>query len=235
MDTERLEKNYRRVLDRAMAAAERAHRPRESWRLVAVTKEVGDEAAAALYELGAAELGENRVKELLRKREALSELNVRWHMIGHLQRRKARDIVGIVELIHSVDSPRLAREIEKRAANAGAAQKVLLEVNVSGEESKYGLTAPGAYDLAREMQDYRYTRPAGLMTMAPIVEDAGQTRPIFRNLRELGERLADEGLFAGPEFELSMGMTQDFEVAIEEGATIIRVGSAIFEGVEDER
>jgi len=226
-----LAENYRTVLDRAAAAAARAGRAADSWRLVAVTKTVSADLAAALVELGSTDLGENRVKELLAKQQALSGFDVRWHMIGHLQRNKVKKVAGSVELIHSVDSERLAAEIEKVAARLEITQNVLLEVNVSGEESKYGLVPENAPPLAAKIGGMDHLTLKGLMTMAPIVDEAEKTRPLFARLRDLGERMAAEGLFEGPSFELSMGMTQDFEVAIEEGATIIRVGSALFEGL----
>lgn len=226
-----LAENRRRVIERAEAAASRAGRTADSWRLVAVTKAVSADLAAALVDLGAADLGENRVNELVSKQQALGELEVRWHMIGHLQRNKVKKVAGRVELIHSVDSERLADEIEKVAGALEIAQKVLLEVNVSGEEAKYGLTGENAPRIGENIAAMAHVTLEGLMTMAPIVDDAQETRPLFARLRELGERMAADGLFAGDGFELSMGMTQDFEVAIEEGATMIRVGSALFRGL----
>ncbi len=231
MDKERLAANYRDVMDRAARAAERAGRPAGSWRLVAVTKTVDADTAAALVSLGAPDLAENRVQALVAKQSALAGLDVRWHFIGHLQTNKARKVAGKVVLVHGVDSLRLAEAIDAAAAKAGVVQDVLLEVNVSGEESKLGLAAEEAPRIAADARSLAGVRVVGLMTMAPIAGDAEETRPVFRALRELGARMSADGLFAREGFELSMGMTQDFEVAIEEGATLIRVGSALFAGV----
>ncbi|MCD6405367.1 MAG: YggS family pyridoxal phosphate-dependent enzyme [Planctomycetes bacterium] len=231
MDREILAANFESVIHRAGEAAQRAGRPEGSWRLISVTKTVSWEVAAALVELGARDLGENRVQELLSKQEALSGKPVRWHMIGHLQRNKVRKVAGRVELVHSVDSPRLAEEIDRVAGAGGVVQDVLIEVNVSGEESKWGISAGEARELAAALGQMRHVNLAGLMTMAPIVSDPQETRPVFRNLRKLGDQLAAGGLFDREPFDLSMGMTQDFEVAIEEGATLIRVGSALVKGI----
>ena len=224
--------NLASVLGRASAAAERAGRLPRSWRLVAVTKTVSPGLAAALADLGAADLGENRVQDLLAKRDALAGRAVRWHLIGHLQTNKVRKVVGAVDLIHSVDSLRLAGEIEKAAAAIAFLQEVLLEVNVSGETSKFGLALADAASVAAGVAELPHVRLVGLMTMAPIVDDPEKTRPLFGRLRRLAGEVAARGLFARSPYELSMGMTQDFEVAIEEGATLIRVGSALFEGIQ---
>lgn len=231
MDVERLKANYRDVSSRAAAAAERAGRPEGSWRLVAVTKSVGADVAAALARLGVGNLGENRVRELVAKREALAGQAVCWHMIGHLQRNKVKNVLGHVELIHSVDSLRLAREIEKVASRREMVQDVLLEVNVAGEEAKWGLTPEETPLLAEAVRQLPHVGVRGLMTMAPLAGEAEETRPVFKSLRQLGEQMGAGGLFSGSDWELSMGMTQDFEVAVEEGATLIRVGSALFAGV----
>ncbi|MHC4713767.1 MAG: YggS family pyridoxal phosphate-dependent enzyme [Planctomycetota bacterium] len=231
MDKALLESNYRDVMNRGEAAAARAGRPPGSWRLVAVTKTVSAEVAAALLELGARELGENRVQELVSKRAALAGRGGVWHMIGHLQRNKVRKVAGEVAFIHSVDSRRLADEIQRVAASRGVRQEVLLEINVAAEESKFGVSPQEAAVLAAEINGLGNVALAGLMTMAPIVGDPEETRPLFARLRLLGEEMATQGFFDREPFELSMGMTQDFEVAIEEGATIVRVGSALFRGL----
>ena len=240
MDRDRLAANYKAVIARGAAAAARAARAGrvgrvgragDAWRLVAVTKTVTAEVAAALTELGAGDLGENRVDELLRKKEALAGRQVRWHLIGHLQTNKVKKVVGAADLIGGVDSIRLAEEIERVASAREVRQDILLEVNISGEESKYGLSPGAAAEAAAQLGNLPHVRLRGLMTMAPIVANAEETRPVFRGLRELAERIAAGGHFAEGRWELSMGMTQDFEIAIEEGATLIRVGSALFEGV----
>lgn len=231
MDREKLAANYAAVMDRANAAAERAGRLPGSWRLVAVTKTVDAETARAICGLRPSDLGENRVQDLVEKAVALAGSEIRWHLIGHLQTNKVKKVVGAVSLIHSVDSLRLAEEIERVAAGKGLAQEVLLEVNVSGEESKFGLGPGEVAELAAAIADMEHVKLVGLMTMAPIVDDPEKTRPVFAGLRELADAVAANGLFARMPYELSMGMTQDFEVAIEEGATLVRVGSALFEGV----
>lgn len=233
MNKEELADRYRSILARIDAAAARAGRPSGRVRLVAVTKTVGAEAARALVETGAMDLGENRVQALVAKRVALADLPVRWHMIGHLQTNKVAKVVGAATLIHGVDSMRLAEAINSAAEAAGVVQEIFLEVNVSGEESKYGLTPEGAFAAAVAIKgELPRVALAGLMTMAPISERPEETRPVFRGLKELADSLAAAGLFARSPYELSMGMTRDFEVAVEEGATYVRVGSGLFDGVE---
>jgi PLP dependent protein len=212
--------NLESVRRRMAAAAERSGRALESVRLVAVTKTVGLDEIRALHELGVRDFGENRVPEALRRIEALQGLGIRWHMIGHLQTNKANKAVGAFDLIHSLDSLRLARALEAAAARSEASVSALIEVNVSGEESKGGF-APGELGSALdEISRMKYLHADGLMTMAPIVADPEQTRPVFAELRALRDRFALR--------LLSMGMTQDFEVAIEEGANLVRIGTALF-------
>jgi pyridoxal phosphate enzyme (YggS family) len=169
-------------------------------------------------------MGENRVQELQSKQSALAGSPVRWHMIGTLQRNKVPQVVGHVTLIHSVDSDRLAEAIAKRAASEGLEQEVLLEVNVGGESTKHGIDPADALDVANGLLEMEGLRLRGLMTIAPA-GDARAAREAFRTLRELGDRLQERAPSAS---ELSMGMSEDFEIAIEEGATIVRIGSAIF-------
>jgi hypothetical protein len=232
MNGKRLLSNYEGILSRGRAAALRAGRAEDSFRLVAVTKTVSAAVACALVDLGARDLGENRVQELLSKQSALACAPVSWHLIGRLQTNKARKVAGRVSLIHSVDSLRLAQALDEAAAQACVVQDVLLEVNVSAEASKCGFRPDDAPDAAARMKSFSCLRVLGLMTMAPIVENPEETRPLFRALRELADAMSAAGLFASGRCELSMGMTQDFEVAVEEGATLVRVGSALFEGVE---
>jgi len=231
MDKAKLAANYTRVLERGAEAAARAGRGPDGWRLVAVTKTVHADVAAALAFLGATDFGENRVAGLLEKRAALADLPVIWHFVGHLQTNKVKKVVGAVSLIHSVDSVRLAAEIDKAAAAAGVVREILLEANVSGEEAKYGLSPAEVPSVAADVAKLPHVKLVGLMTMAPIADDPERARPVFRGLRELADKIAAARLFARLPYELSMGMTQDFEVAIEEGATLIRVGSALFAGV----
>ena len=234
---ERLLANLRDVQDRIAAAAARSGRPATAVRLVAVTKTVSPATIRLLVEAGQRDLGENRPQQLRDRAATLGGpstgsgqgLDVAWHMIGHLQRNKVKYVVPAAAMIHSVDSLALAGEIGKRAQAAAAARAVcLLEVNVSGEASKGGASPAEAPALASAAAAVAGVDLAGLMTMAPIADDAETVRPVFAALRELRDRINREAPLPQPLIELSMGMTQDYEVAIEEGATIVRVGTALF-------
>ena len=236
-----IETNLARVRERIAAAARRAGRRPEDVTLVAVTKTHPAHVVTAAYQAGLRDLGENRVEEasgkipIVQEQVAVSD-RIRWHMIGHLQRRKAGLAVALFDIIHSVDSLRLAQRIDRMAAESERVMPVLLEVNVSGEASKYGFEqspAAGPEERAAFLADVEqilalpHLRLCGLMTMAPIVADPEEARPVFVALR----RLRDDLRRRFPEAdwrELSMGMTDDFEVAVEEGATLVRVGRAIF-------
>jgi pyridoxal phosphate enzyme (YggS family) len=216
--------NLAAVRARIETAATRAGRSAEDVTLVAVTKEVDVERVAEAITAGVRDVGENRVQELQIKRSALTDPSVRWHMIGTLQRNKVSQVVGRVALIHSVDSPRLAEAVGKRAAAGGREQDVLLEVNAGGEPTKHGVDPADVPDAAGRLLDIEGLRLRGLMTIAPE-GDPRAARAAFRTLRDLGDRLRERAPEAA---ELSMGMSDDFEIAIEEGATIVRIGSAIF-------
>jgi pyridoxal phosphate enzyme (YggS family) len=231
-----LQANLALVRERMAAAAQRAGRDPDEVTLVAVTKTHPLEVVQAAYQAGLRDLGENRVEQASAKIPALQSLispasGLRWHMIGHLQRRKARQAVELFDLIHSLDSLRLARRISRFAGESDKVMPVLLEVNVSGEASKYGWSLADKaafFDDVGQIMALPHLRPCGLMTMAPIVAHPGQARPIFVALRELRDEL--RARFSQADWrELSMGMTDDFEPAIEEGATLVRVGRAIFE------
>jgi hypothetical protein len=225
-----LKENLEQVRGRMGTACERVGRRPEDVRLVVVTKTVGPPVIRALQALGVVDIGENRVQEAREKQDALGgTLGLRWHLVGHLQRNKVRHALRLFERVHSVDSVRLAEEISRVAGGEGRVIPVLLEANVSGEASKFGF-APGELPAALDaMRSLPHLSIEGLMTMAPFVEDAEQTRPVFAGLRELRDRLrAASGL---PLPHLSMGMTQDFEVAIEEGATMVRIGTALLRGL----
>lgn len=217
--------NIRHIEKRVSSACERSGRSRDDVTLVAVTKTqpaaLVNEALAA----GLPDIGENRVQEYLSKRDEL--LPHRFHMIGHLQRNKVRQIIDFASLIHSVDSIALAEEIERLAGSRGSTVNVLIEVNSSGEASKFGVAPDEVPLLAGQMLQLPHVRLRGLMTVAEFVEDAAALRPAFRMMRELRDELAQR--YDSTDIrELSMGMTNDFEIAIEEGATLIRLGSAIF-------
>jgi pyridoxal phosphate enzyme (YggS family) len=197
---------------------------------VAVTKSVGPTAATILTELGVLDLGESRPQELWHKAEPLAPA-VRWHLVGHLQRNKVERTLRRVYLIHSVDSIRLLNALEAEAATQGRPLDVLLEINVSREENKTGFAPDDLVGLARHLVALQRVRPLGLMTMAAQTEHAEEARPTFVELRRLRDRLQTDVGDALKLEHLSMGMTNDFEIAIEEGATLIRVGTALFDGI----
>lgn len=211
------------VQARIAAAAERVSRDPGEVRLVAVSKTFPLHVLQDAIEAGVTDLGENRAAEFQEKVEVLGR-KARWHFVGHLQTNKARAVIG-ADLIHSVDRLGLAEALHRRAGRAEARQDVLLEVNVSGEATKHGVEPARLVSLAEQVAELSRLRIRGLMTMAPRSHTPDDSRPVFEGLRSLSEDL----LTVIPDAtELSMGMTDDFEVAIEEGATIVRVGRAIF-------
>jgi pyridoxal phosphate enzyme (YggS family) len=213
------------VLERMERAAVRSGRDPEAVRLVAVTKGVPVGPIREAIASGAALLGESRIQEALPKIAALGN-GVRWHLIGSLQRNKARQAVGLFDLIHSVDRPELALEIDRRAAQKGLIQKVLVQVNVAGEPQKSGVPPDEAPALVRMIASLEHTGVSGLMTIPPYPERSEDSRDIYRSLADLaGSIRRKTGLELS---ELSMGMSRDFEIAIEEGATLVRIGTAIF-------
>lgn len=210
---------------RITEACRRTGRPREDVTLIAVTKTLPPDVVNAALAAGIVDIGENRVQEYLGKRPLLAPH--RFHMIGHLQRNKVRQIVGMCTLIHSVDSIDLADEIDRRSAGIGCVTPVLVEVNTSGEASKHGVEPDDASALVAHISGCAHLELRGFMTVAAFLDDLEAVRPMFRMLRVLRDRLQA----AHPSLrltELSMGMSHDFEVAIEEGATLIRVGTALF-------
>jgi pyridoxal phosphate enzyme (YggS family) len=219
--------NLAQVNSRIAAAALRAGRSPASVRLVAVSKTMAaaavDQAAAA----GQALFGENYVQELTAKSTEVRS-QVEWHFIGHLQSNKVRQIAGLVTLIHSVDRLSLAEEIDRQWGKLGKTCAILVQVNLSGEESKSGTTTTAALGLVHEISRLQHLRVMGLMTMPPFFDNPDEARPYFRDLRLLAERVAAKGFTGVSMSELSMGMSGDFEAAIEEGATLVRIGSAIF-------
>ncbi len=226
MDAETLERNLRQVRERIARAAERAGRDPAEITLVAVTKTVSVEGIRLAYDLGLRDFGENRVEEALPKAQALPA-DIRWHCIGHVQRRKARLAVELSYLLHSVDSVRLAQRLQRFCEELGRDLPILLEVNISGEETKYGFRPEEVAEAVPEIAACHRLRIQGLMTIAPLVADPEEARPCFRALRALRDALAARY----PDLDwrhLSMGMTGDFEVAVEEGATLVRIGQALF-------
>lgn len=208
-------------------AAEKAGRNPEDVLLLAVTKTIDVERIREAVDYGLYELGENKVQEIMDKCEVIDR-PVQWHMIGHLQTNKVKYIIDKVKLIHSVDSLKLAEEINKKAAKAGRVIDVLAEINVADEESKFGITCDMAEDFIRQISLMENIRIRGLMTVAPFVENGEENRPIFARLRQLLVDINDKKIDNVNMDILSMGMTGDYEVAVEEGATIVRVGTGIF-------
>lgn len=228
VDTDALSAHLREVQARIERACARAGRSPSEVALLPITKTVGAETIQALRELGAREVGENRVLDSIEKAPRCPE-DLTWHLVGHLQTNKVRKALGLFTVVHSVDSLRLAQALDAEAARIGRKLDIYLEVNVSGEAAKGGLAPAEVLPLARAVAGFPCLRVRGLMTMAPIADDPERVRPVFRGLRGLRDSLFAEGIDARG---LSMGMTQDFEVAIEEGATLVRIGTALFQGVE---
>ena len=219
--------NLKSIEARMTAACERAGRAKESVRLIAVSKTKPAEAVAEAYAAGQRLFGENHAQEVTAKQPVLPA-DIEWHFIGNLQKNKVKYLVGKVALIHSVNSEGLAREIERIAGKRGLVQDILLEVNIADEASKQGASAGEVRALAQLCGSLPHLRLCGLMAVAPESDDPENSRPYFRALYALREEL--RGTLSDPEAfrELSMGMSGDFETAIEEGATLIRVGSALF-------
>ena len=226
MDTY-LKENFQSVEARIQAACDRAGRSRKEVTLIAVSKTKPVEMLQTIYDAGSRDFGENKVQEMCDKIEQLPT-GIRWHMIGHLQTNKVKYIVGRVSLIHSVDSLHLAQEIEKQAAKLDVIVPILIEVNIAEEESKFGIHKEETISLVREVAALPHIRIQGLMTIAPYVENPEDNRAYFRGIKQLSVDIARENIDNVSMDCLSMGMTGDYEVAIEEGATMVRVGTGIF-------
>jgi len=217
------------IRTRIHQAAARVGRAPEGIHVIAATKSVATSRIRAAMNAGITELGENRLQEALPKLEVLGgQIGLTWHFIGHLQRRKVKAVVGRFQLIHSVDSVDLAQEINRRAEQSGIRQSILLEVNVGNEPSKTGFITQDLAHALPLLDGMRYLEVKGLMTIPPATELAEDARPYFRAVRILADSLKRSGFSRIAMDELSMGMSQDFEIAIEEGATYVRIGTAIF-------
>ena len=219
--------NIESVEERIRSACRRAGRDRSEVSLICVTKTKPEEMLREAYEAGQRDFGENKVQEICRKKPNLPD-DIRWHMIGHLQRNKVRQLIGRTVMIHSVDSLRLAETISEEALKAGIVIPVLIEVNMADEESKFGVSPNEAPTLVKDASALSGIKIKGLMTIAPYTEDPESNRPYFAGLRELAVDIGQKCIDNVSMSVLSMGMTGDFEVAIEEGATHIRVGTGIF-------
>jgi pyridoxal phosphate enzyme (YggS family) len=222
-------RNYKDVIERINSACERSGRNPEEIKIVAVSKTVGDAEIKEAMECGCTTFGENRVQAFLEKYELFGD-SAEFHMIGHLQTNKVRKIVGKAALIHSVDSIRLLEEIQHRAALADVVQDILVQVDIFGEDSKFGVSSKEMIRMIESNEKNENVRIRGLMTMAPYVKDPEEIRWVFKKLRDM---LVDTGrkTFYNTFMEYtSMGMSNDFEIAVEEGADILRIGSGIFHG-----
>ncbi len=216
------------VRQRLARALERAGRLPSSARLVAISKTRPAEDVRAAFEAGQAEFGENRVQEALEKIAATSDIPITWHLVGHLQSNKARRAAGAFGCIHSIDSVDLLKRVDAAAEEAGRRPELLVQVDLAGEPTKHGAPAETWLSLFEAAAACRAARVAGLMLLPPFTPDPEDARPYFRRLRALRDELAGRGVPPAMLGELSMGMSHDFEVAVEEGATLIRVGTAIF-------
>jgi PLP dependent protein len=223
----RLAENLPGIRERIAGAAVRAGRDAEAVRIIPVTKGHPPEAVEAALGAGFREVGENRVEELEEKARGLPGRGIRWHMIGHLQSRKAPLAREFSHLLHSLDSVRLAERLDRVAPEGAEPFPVLIQVNTSGEEAKYGFPPEGALPALERILELPSLRVEGFMTMAPFTDDIEVLRGTFRGLRELHERALEEVVgYEGR--ELSMGMSNDYELAVEEGSTMLRLGTALF-------
>jgi pyridoxal phosphate enzyme (YggS family) len=222
-----IEENLRQVHDRVEAATQKAGRDPDDVLVLAISKTMPTDRIEAAAMAGQVHFGENRIQESRDKIPLLPE-GLIWHLVGHLQSNKARYCPDLFGWVHSIDSIPLAREVARRYRNKGKVCKTLVQVSVSGEEVKFGCEPDEAGEILSVLLEEEGTEPVGLMTMPPWDPDPEASRPWFQALKVLKENLADQGYPASSLKELSMGMTGDFEVAIEEGATIVRIGTAIF-------
>ena len=222
-----IRENIEHVRENIRAACEKSGRKAEDVTLIAVSKTKPVSMLQEAYECGCRDFGENKVQELVEKWEQMPK-DIRWHMIGHLQRNKVKYIVDKVHMIHSVDSLRLAEEISKEAGKKGVTVSILIEINVAEEETKFGTTCEDAVQLVEEIAKLPHLVIKGLMTIAPYVENAEENKQYFEKLRQIYVDINHKNIDNVYMAELSMGMTGDFETAIAEGATYVRVGTVIF-------
>ena len=222
-----LKDNYEAVEKKISEACARAGRDRSEVTLIAVSKTKPVEMLQEVYNAGARDFGENKVQEICEKYDKLPS-DIKWHMIGHLQRNKVKQVIDKAAMIHSVDSYRLAQEISVQAQKKGITIPILVEVNIAGEESKFGISAEDTIQLVEEIAVLPNLKIQGRMTIAPFVQDAEENRLYFRQIKQLSVDIKNKNIDNVSMDILSMGMTGDYEVAIEEGATMVRVGTGIF-------
>lgn len=222
-----LKENLQQVEENIKKACKKSGRDRADVTLIAVSKTKPVEMLQTVYDCGVRDFGENKVQEMCDKMEVLPG-DIKWHMIGHLQTNKVKYIVGRTELIHSVDSVHLAAEIQKQAVKKDVIVPILIEVNIAEEESKFGIHKEDTITMVRQIAEMDHLRIKGLMTIAPFVENAEDNRLYFREIKQLSVDIKNQNIDNVSMDVLSMGMTGDYEVAIEEGATLVRVGTGIF-------
>lgn len=222
-----IKENLSEVRENIRKACKKAGRNAEDVTLIAVSKTKPLSMLEEAYEAGARDFGENKVQEIVEKCPAMPE-DARFHMIGHLQRNKVKQVLPHAVLIHSVDSLRLAEQIDQEAQKLGITAKILLEVNVAKEESKFGIMPEAVFEMVEQIAAFSHLKIEGLMTIAPFVEDPEENRPVFRKLYQLSVDIKKKNIDNVDMSVLSMGMTGDYQVAVEEGATMIRVGTGIF-------
>ena len=220
--------NLKNIQERLAAACIAAGRNPGSVTLIAVSKTFGPQEVAEVTRAGVLDIAENYVQELTRKRDELADDRIRWHFIGHMQSNKVKYISDWIYMIHSVDNDRVAAEIQKRGEKLGRPMNVLVEVNTSGETTKYGVKPEGALDLVRTISRHPNIAIQGLMTIGPFEPEPEGSRRSFRQLKNLFDQINSAAVLRQPMIHLSMGMSHDFTVAIEEGSTMVRIGTAIF-------
>lgn len=225
-EQEVLKDRLEQIEKRIQAACDRANRKREEVKIIAVTKYVKADTIGNLLAVGVEDIGENRLQDALPKFEQYGDKGI-WHFIGHLQTNKAKEVVGRFAYVHSLDRVSLAQELNKRGEMLNQVVSCFLQINISGEETKFGLSPDDVLAFLRETSNMKHIKIVGLMTMAPVVDNQEEARYVFRGLAEWKKRINDWGFPHAEVTELSMGMSSDFEVAIEEGATYIRLGSVL--------
>jgi len=224
-----IEHNLKEIRNKIKMAARKSNRSSRDITLVAVTKTVKVEEIKKALAMGVTNIGENRIQEALEKYEALKGYNVKWHMIGYLQSNKAKYAVKFIDLVHSLDRISLAKELNKRAARLNRVMDVLIQVNIAKDENKFGLAPEEVEDFMLHVaEEYESLKIKGLMTVVPYVENPEEVRPYFRQMSQMFKKYKNLGFKNIEMKHLSMGMTNDFEVAIEEGANMVRIGSGIF-------
>jgi pyridoxal phosphate enzyme (YggS family) len=223
-----IRENIEEIIKRKNEAALRCGKNPEDITIIAVSKTVDGSRAREAVIGGLDNLGENRVQEIMNKYDELQDLPVKWHMIGHLQKNKVKYIIDKVELIHSVESIELAAEINKRASQHNIISNILIELNIGEEESKFGINENSVYDFVGSLERFENIKVMGLMTVAPFCENPEDIRWVFKKMKEIFDKISAMNLKNTQMKYLSMGMTNDFEIAIEEGSNIVRIGTAVF-------